>query len=185
LCAHANCLPRRRRYKHRSNAANAAEVRTLNERIPAAHGTNQVPANAAAAYYQRGYDFATYGFGVDGISSDSRSAIPQVLGGLGWKVDSFVISPGSDFGTNLDYRSSPSPWTFRFPKSRQYISACVGLRQCRYSRTLTFTDPKPGLLTVGGGVSIRAYSLEVNLSAGTAISIRGTGFQPGTKIKRR
>jgi hypothetical protein len=51
---------------------------------------------------------------------------------------------------------------------------------------LTFTDPKPGTLTIGGSVSVRGvFPGGGTWPAGTIITVRGNGFQPATKISAK
>src|SRR5438552_757037 len=86
-------------------APGAAEVRTLSERVPAA-GTVQVKflLTQPRPITSGGSAFATDGFSVLGVSltsplGDTAGAAVSHNGSLYVSV----ISPNSDFGTNLDY----------------------------------------------------------------------------------
>jgi hypothetical protein len=101
------------------------------------------------------------------------------------KLSLFVVSPSADFGTNLDYpfitltmdipSSTPTGSTFPLTLDPGSVQTPTG--------PLTFADPKPGVLTIGGSISIRGvFPGGGTYPAGTVISIQGKGFQPGTKL---
>lgn len=167
--------------------AAAGEVRTLSERIPAG-GTVQVkylltqprPITGGAA------QFSMNGFSIDGIGI--ASPLGDTFGAA--VVDKgiltlSVVSPNWDFGTNLDYpfltttmdipATTPVGSTFPLSVSGADLQTLTG--------PLTLTDPKPGVLTIGGSVSINGvFPGGGTLPSGTVVSVRGTGFKPGTKL---
>jgi hypothetical protein len=167
--------------------AGSGEVRTLSEKVPAG-GTVQVkylltqprPITGGAAR------FSLNGFSVDGVSlsnplGDTAGAAVAING----ELTISIISPSSTFGTNLDYpfltttmdipASTPTGSTFPLGVSGATFLTPTG--------PLTLTDPKPGVLTIGGSVSVRGvYPGGGTQPAGTVISVRGQGFQPGTKL---
>jgi hypothetical protein len=99
-----------------------------------------------------------------------------------------VISPNSDFGTNVDYPllmvtmdiPPTTPTGSTFP---------LGMPDASFlgpGGPITFTDPKPGKLTIAGSVSVRGlHPGGGTYPAGTVISVEGMGFQPGTKISTK
>ncbi len=136
-----------------------AEVRTLSERVPAG-GTVQVKylLTQPRPITSGGYGFSMYGFGVDGIALTSPMGDTFGTGVVSnGKLSLFVISPSSDFGTNLDYpfitltmdipSSTPTGSTFPLTLDAGSVQTLTG--------PLTFSDPKPGVLTIGGSISIR------------------------------
>ncbi len=167
--------------------AGAAEVRTLSERIPAG-GTVQVkylftqprPITGGAAR------FSMYSLSIDGVSISSPLGTTAGAAVVNNGVLSLsILSPDGDFGTNLDYpflmltmdvpASTPAGTSFPLDVLASELQSPTG--------PLTLTDPKPGVLTVGGSLSINGvFPGGGTLPSGTSISIRGTGFQAGTKV---
>ena len=168
-------------------AANAGEVRTLSERVPAG-GTVQVKylLTQPRPITSGGWEFTTFGFAVNGISVTSVAGDAVGAGVVkNGTLTLSVISPESDFGMNLDYPfltiamevpSAIKPGTtFPLDMIQATIQGPTG--------PLTLTDPKPGTLTVGGSVSVRGvYPGGGSYPAGTVIRVLGNGFQPGTKL---
>jgi hypothetical protein len=173
-----------------TTAQNAAEVRTLSERVPAG-GTVQVkylltqPRPISSA----GSRSAAYGFSVDGVSI--TSPLGDAAGAAVMK-DGYlyisVVSPNSDWGMNLDYpfltvtmdipASTPAGSVFPLTLSDSTAQSLNG--------PLTFADSKPGTLTIGGSVSINGvFPGGGTQPGGTVIKVRGTGFQPGSKISAK
>ena len=168
-------------------APNAMEVRTPSERVPAG-GTVQVKflLTQPRPITSGGSAFSTGSFGIDGISMTSPMGDAA---GVGVVHDGMlyvsVISPNSDFGMNLDYpfltitmdipATIPAGSIFPLGMPDAVFEGPTG--------PLTLTDSKPGTLTVGGSLSVRGvFPGGGTWQAGTVISVRGTGFQPGTKI---
>ena len=139
--------------------AGSAEVRTLSETVPAG-GTAQVkmlftqprPITSTGAGFDMG------GFNIDGIAFFSPlgdTAGTAVL--RNGKLYISAVSPNSDFGTNLDYpflmitmdvpASIPKGSTFPLALSNAIFVTPDG--------PLTLVDPKPGVLKVGGSISVR------------------------------
>lgn len=165
----------------------AMEVRTLSERIPAG-GTVQVKflLTQPRPITSGGSAFATDGFNVLGVSltsplGDTAGTAVSHNGTLYVSA----ISPLGDFGTNLDYpfmtialeipATTPTGTIFPLAMPDATFQGTSG--------PLTLTDPKPGTLTIGGSVSIYGvFPGGGTRSAGTVISVLGTGFQPTTKI---
>jgi hypothetical protein len=127
-----------------------------------------------------------FDFAVDGIALTSPLGDTAGAGVVSnGKLSLYVISPGSDFGSNLDYpfitltmdipSSMPTGTTFPLTLDAGSVQTLTG--------PLTFSDPKPGTLTIGGTISIRGvFPGGGTYAAGQVISVRGTGFQPGTKL---
>ncbi len=167
--------------------ANAMEVRTLSEKVPAG-GTVQVkflltqPRPIASG----GSSFFMNAFSIDGVSIFSPSG--QTAGAAVVNNGTLylsVISPDSGFGTNLDYPFLTL--TLDIPASAPTGSITpLQLGNAVFqgpSGPLTFSDPKPGTLTIGGSISVRGvFPGGGTQPAGTVISVRGTGFVPGTKV---
>ena len=168
-------------------APGAAEVRTLSERIPAG-GTVQVKylLTQPRPISTGGPKLATEDFVVNGVAiasplGDSVGAAVAENGTLSVQV----VSPLSDFGTNLDY-----PFlmvTMSIPATKAAGTTYpLGFGDTVFESPdgpLTLTDPKPGTLTIGGSVSISNVVPGGGAwPAGTVIRVLGTGFLPGTKI---
>jgi hypothetical protein len=164
-----------------------AEVRTLNERVPAG-GTVQVKylLTQPRPITSGGYGFSMYDFAVDGIALTSPLGDTAGAGVVSnGKLTLFVVSPNSDFGTNLDYpfitltmdvpSSTPTGSIFPLTLDAGSVETPTG--------PLTFADAKPGALTIGGTVSIRGvFPGGGTYPAGTVITVQGKGFQPGTRL---
>ncbi len=167
--------------------AGSAEVRTLNERVPAG-GTVQVKylLTQPRPISTGGPRLITYDFSVAGVSAfsplgDTAGAALAHDGQLSISI----ISPASDYGTNADYPFLTV--AMRIPESTLKGSVFpLGIADANYqtlSGPLTLTDSKPGTLTIGGSVSISGvFPGGGTWGAGTSISIRGMGFLPSTKI---
>lgn len=168
-------------------AASVAEVRTLSERVPAG-GTVQIKylLTQPRPITSGGYGFASYGFAVDGISINSPLGDSAGAGvATNGMLNLSVISPNSDFGSNLDYPFITM--TMDVPASTPAGSAFpLGIANASFvtpAGPLTLADPKPGTLIIGGTISVRGvFPGGGTYPGGTVISVRGTGFQRGTKI---
>lgn len=168
--------------------AGSAEVRTLSERVPAG-GTVQVkylltqPRPITTTGPTR---LMTYDFAVDGVSAfspmgDTAGAALMQSGSLSVSI----ISPNSDFGTNLDYPFLTVALTIP-PTTLKGSTFSLGMADATFqtpSGPLTLVDSKPGVLTIGGSVSIYGVTPGGGTwAAGTVIRVAGTGFVPGTKL---
>jgi hypothetical protein len=172
------------------NAPGTAEIRTFSEKAPAG-GTVQVKNMFTQPHpiSSGGASFALADMSVDGVAVSSplgdTAGAAVVRNG---KLYVSVVSPSSDFGTNLDYPFLTI--TMDVPIAAKAGSSMPlslsGLSFQSPDGPLTFVDPKPGALTVGGTISVRGvYPGGGTWPAGTAIKVRGTGFQPGTKLSTR
>ena len=169
---------------------NAVEVRTLNERVPAG-GTVQVKHQLTQPrpITSGGWDFDSYGFAVNGIAVSSPAGDAFGAGVVkSGKLTLSVISPASDFGATLDYpfitiaMDIPATANSGATYPLQILDGTIQTT----NGTLTMTEPKPGTLTIGGSVSVRGvYPGGGSYPAGTVLSIRGNGFQPGTKVSTK
>jgi len=97
-----------------------------------------------------------------------------------------IISPSNDFGTNIDYPFLTV--TMDLPATAT-TGSTLPLNLAGALETsdglLTIAD-KPGVLTIGGSVSLRGvYPGGGSWPAGTELQIEGTGFRPGTKINTK
>lgn len=170
-----------------TTAANAAEVRTLDERVPAGSTfqakfllTQPRPIGSGGSKLPIG------ALAVNGVSIFSPTG--DAAGAAVWDngfLTVNVISPSGDYGTNLDYpfmmvamtvpTTMATGSTFPLTFDTANYSGPTG--------PITFTDPKPGVLTVGGSVSIHNISPGGGTwPAGTVIKVEGTGFSPATKL---
>lgn len=126
------------------------------------------------------------GFSVDGVaifSAQGDAAGTAVVQNGMLYVD--VISPAADFGTTssypllivtMDIPASTAPGSV-FPLAIDAMTAQGP------DGPLTFIESKPGILTIGGSVSISGvYPGGGTWPAGTVVSIHGSGFQPGTRV---
>ena len=167
-----------------------AEVRTLNETVPAG-GTAQVKMlfTQPRPITSTGVGFDMSGCSVDGVAFFSPlgdTAGTAVL--RNGKLYLSAISPSSDFGTNLDYpflmiTMDVPAW---IAKGSTFPLALSEANFITPDGPLTLVDPKPGTLTVAGSVSVRGvFPGGGTYPAGTVISVRGTGFQPGTKLSSK
>ena len=168
-----------------------AEVRTLSERVPAG-GTVQVKHlfTQPVPITSGGTSFLLDGFTVDGVSlfsplgDTAGAAVIQ-----NQMLCIYAVSPGSDFGTNLDYPFLTV--TMDIPASTPAGSTIsLGLIGNSVFQTptgsLTLTDPKPGTLTIAGSLSVNGvFPGGGTWPAGTVISVRGKGFQPGTRLSAK
>lgn len=171
-------------------APNAAEVRTLNERVPAG-GTVQVKhlLTQPRPITSGGWEMSAYAFSIDGIAVSSPLGDAIGAGVLrNGKLTLRVVSPNSDFGMNLDYPFLTI--TMDIPastaKGSTYTLDLPGGVVQGADGPLTMTDPKPGTLTIDGSISIRGVYPGGGLyPAGTVIAVRGDGFVPSTRINTK
>src|SRR5205085_7073645 len=94
-------------------------------------------------------------------------------------------SPDSDFGSNLDYPFVTVTLTIpsTVPAGSTYPLSLSNALFVGPSGPFSFTDPKPGTLTVGGSISIRGLVPGGGTwPAGTVITVQGTGFKSTTKL---
>ena len=167
--------------------ANAIEVRSLSEAVPAG-GTVQAKflLTQPRPITSTGASFLLGGMSVAGVAisnplGDCAGAAVVNNGALYIAV----ISPQSDFGTNLDYPFLTI--TMRIPST---IAAGTSMPLSFPDFTaqspagpLLFSAPKPGTLTFSGSVSVDGVFPGGGVQpAGAVISVRGTGFNTGTRI---
>lgn len=168
----------------------AIEVKTLSERVPAG-GTVQEKflLTQPRPITSGGWGVSTDGFTVLGVSlssplGDTAGTAVSYNGSLYLSV----ISPNSDFGTNLDYpfvtiamqipSTTPAGSTYTLAMPDAVFQSPTG--------PITLTNTKPGTLTIDGSVSIYGvFPGGGTWPAGTVISVQGTGFQPGTKMSTK
>ncbi len=163
-----------------------AEVRTLNEKIPAG-GTVQVKylLTTPRPISGGGPKLFGYGFQVNGvaITSPLGDSAGVALSNNG-VVAVEVISPNSDYGTG-DYpfltvaltipQSTKAGSTFSLAYPDSVYQTPTG--------PVTLQNLHPGTLTVGGSVSIHGAVPGGGFwPAGTAIRVHGSGFVRGTKL---
>jgi hypothetical protein len=167
--------------------AGAAEVRTLSERVPAG-GTVQVkylltqprPISTAGPKVYMG------DFSVNGVSASSPlgDAAGVALAQNGY-LSIAIVSPNSDYGTNLDYPFLTVAMTIH-PSTPTGSTFPLGFADATFqgpTGPVTLTDPKPGTLTIGGSISIHGVVPGGGTwPAGTVIKVEGTGFRLGTKL---
>jgi hypothetical protein len=129
-------------------------------------------------------------FSLDGVSLFSplgdTGGVAVVLNGIAYLS---VVSPSSDFGTNLDYPFLTVTMDVPNSAATGATFPLALLPDATFQTPngpLTLTDPKPGTLTIGGSVSVHNVSPGGGTwPAGTVISVQGAGFQPGTKISAK
>src|SRR5207245_322779 len=96
-----------------------------------------------------------------------------------------VVSPQSDYGTNLDYPFLTVAMTIP-PGAATGSQFPLTMPDTVYQTPtgpVTFSVTKPGTLTIGGSVSIHgAVPGGGTWPAGTLVHVQGTGFVPGTKL---
>lgn len=171
-------------------ATGVVEVRTFDETAPAG-GTVQMklmftqphPISSGAAM------FSLSEMTVDGValSSPSGTAAATALVQNGSLYLS-LISPNSDLGTQLDYPFLTV--TMDVPKS---VSAGTSIPLGPSSLScdsptgpIVFADPKPGTLSIRGKLSISGlWPGGGTWPANTVLSLRGTGFQPGSRVNTK
>ena len=164
-----------------------AEVRVLNEKIPAG-GTVQAKYSLTTPRPISGggpklltYDFAINGVAITSPLGDATGVALSNNGVLAVEI----ISPSSDYGTNLDYPFMTVAMTI--PSSAKAGSLYPLTFPDTVYQTptgpVTLSNTKPGTLTIGGSVSIHgAVPGGGTWPAGTLIRVQGTGFVPGTKV---
>jgi hypothetical protein len=164
------------------------EVRVPNEKIPAG-GTVQMkfsltqprPISTGGPSVAKHPGFSVNGVAATSLLGDAAGVALDQNGALAISV----ISPNSDFGANLDYPfltvamtlpSSAAPGTtYPLGFADTAVQSPAG--------PLTLSVTKPGVLTVGGSLSIHGVTPGGGTwPAGTLIRLQGSGFQAGTKI---
>ena len=163
-----------------------AEVRSLNERIPAG-GTVQAKylLTTPRPISGGGPKFGIADFSVNGV------AITSLLGdaaGVGYSDNGVltveVISPNSDYGL-LDYPLLTIAMTIP-PSTKTGSQFPLAFPDTVYQTPtgpVTLSNPKPGTLTVGGSVSIHGVLPGGGTwPSGTLIRVQGSGFVRGTKL---
>ncbi len=167
--------------------AGIAEVRSLNETVPAG-GVVQVKYSLTTPRPISGggprmddWDFEVNGVGISSPLGTTAGVALSHNGTLAVEI----VSPDSDYGTNLDYPfltiamtvpATTKPGT-AFPLRMQdtLVSTPTG--------PVTLSNTKVGTLTVGGTVSIRGLVPGGGTwPAGTIVRVQGTGFVPGTRL---
>lgn len=167
--------------------AGIAEVRSLNETVPAG-GVVQVKYSLTTPRPISGggprmddWDFEVNGVGISSPLGTTAGVALSHNGTLAVEI----VSPDSDYGTNLDYPfltiamtvpAITKPGT-AFPLRMQdtLVSTPTG--------PVTLSNTKVGTLTVGGTVSIRGLVPGGGTwPAGTIVRVQGTGFVPGTRL---
>jgi hypothetical protein len=96
-----------------------------------------------------------------------------------------VVSPNADYGTSLDYPYMTVTMTVPSTTSAgsTFPLGLIGADYTSPTGSLTLTDPKPGILTVGGSISIHNVTPGGGTwPAGTVVKVEGTGFSPLTKL---
>jgi len=167
--------------------AGVVEIHTSNEKIPAG-GTVQVKylLTTPRPISGGGPKLFDYGFAVNGvaISSPQGDTAGVALSNNGMLAVE-IISPNSDFGTNLDYpflmmtmtvpQSTPAGTTFPLIMQDTEVQTPTG--------PVTLSTTKAGTLTTGGSVSISGVVPGGGFwSAGTLVRVQGSGFVPNTKL---
>jgi hypothetical protein len=171
-------------------APNAIEVRTLSERVPAG-GTVQVKflLTQPRPISTGGSDLFMSDFAVNGVAlSSPLGTSAGVAVAQNGSLYFSVISPDSDFGSNLDYPFITV--TLTIPSTKATGSTYpLTLSNAVFqgpSGPLVFTDPKPGTLTVGGSISVKGLVPGGGTwPGGTVIKVQGTGFSPTTKLSAK
>lgn len=169
------------------NPPGTAELRTFSEIAPAG-GTVQMKLMLTQPHpiSSGGADFAMSGMSVDGVALSSPLGDTAGVGLVHNDTLSVsVVSLGSDLGTALDY-----PFlTVTMDVPQTALAGAVlplspgSLAFSAPDGPITFINPKPGTLTVGGSLSVNGvWPGGGTWPAGTVITIRGTGFQSGTKL---
>lgn len=167
--------------------AGIAEVRSLSEVIPAG-GTVQAKFSLTTPrpISGGGPKFQDYGFDINGVGivSPAGTTAGVALSNSGTLAVE-VISPDSDYGTNVDYpfltiamtvpAGSKPGQNFPLQMADTVVSTPAG--------PITLSNTKVGTLTVGGSVAIHGLVPGGGTwPAGTMIRLQGTGFVPGTKF---
>lgn len=173
-----------------ATSTTTAEVRSLNERIPAGgtvHAkfllTQPRPITGGGASLTLSSK-TLKGVSVTSPLGDTAGAAVAQNG----SVYVSIISPSSDFGTNLDYPFLTV--TMDIPASTAAGSVfplTLGAGNFQSpDGAFTLTNAKPGALTIGGSISMSGvFPGGGTWPAGTVIRVMGTGFQPGTKISTK
>jgi len=164
------------------------EVRVPNEKIPAG-GTVQIkfaltqprPISTGGPSLAKHTGFAVNGVAITSLLGDAAGVALDQNGVLAISV----ISPDSDFGANLDYPFLTVAMTL--PSSAvpgtTYPLGFTDTAVQSPAGPLTLSVTKPGVLTVGGSLSIHGVTPGGGIwPAGTLIRLKGSGFQAGTKI---
>lgn len=167
--------------------AGTAEVRVLNERIPAG-GTVQAKYGLTTSrpITGGGPKLGIYNFSLDGVAVNSPlGTTAGVAFPLNGQLTVEIVSPDSDFGTNLDYPFITV--TMSVPKTAvtgtSYPLTFQDTTVTTPAGPVTLANSKPGTLTVGGTVSIHgAVPGGGTWPAGTFVEVEGSGFVPGTKL---
>lgn len=170
-------------------APGTVEVRTLNERVPAGSTVQaKFLFTQPRPISSTGPRMYVDDYSVNGISAFSPNGDTA---GVGFVLNKYlnieVISPDSDFGTNLDYPFLTVAVTIpaSVPTGTKVpLAFADGIFQSP-TGPLTLVS-KPGILTVGGSVGIDGvYPGGGTWPAGTILHVRGRGFQPNTKLTTR
>jgi hypothetical protein len=174
-----------------SQTFNSVSIHTLNERDPAG-GWVQIKnlISQPRPISSGGARLASNGFSIAGaavfspLGDTAGTAIEQA-----GSVVVQVISPGEDFASGTDgpvlvvTLNIPTTVT---PGSVFPIGINIGSIFQSSTGAEIFGEPKPGILTIAGTVSVSGvYPGGGTWPPGTVISVIGSGFQPTTKISAR
>ena len=166
---------------------NAVEVRTLNERVPA--GTTFQAKFILTQPHPIGSGFAAMfidTYAVNGVSI--FSPLGDAAAAAVWQngfLNVNVVSPSGDYGSNLDYPFLTVTMTVppTMPAGSTLPLQFANTNFIGPTGPIVMTDPKPGVLTVGGSISIHNISPGGGTwPAGTVVRVEGTGFSTATKL---
>ena len=164
----------------------ALEVKVFNEKIPAG-GTVQVKYSLTNPRPILGGGPKLYNYGMDVFGVAANSPLGDTYGMAlpsNGAVAVQVVSPGADYGTS-DYPFLTI--SMRVPATaangKQYSMAFPDAVYQTPSGPATLSNAVPGVLTVGGSVSIHGLVPGGGTwPAGTFIRVQGTGFSPKTTL---
>ena len=168
-------------------APNAAEVRSLNARVPS--GTTfqaQFLLTQPRPIGSAGSRLFIDSFQVNGVAI--FSPLGDAAGAAVWQngfLTVNVVSPNGDYGSNLDYPYMTVTMTVppTVPSGSAFPLDFVSANYVGPTGPYTITDPKPGVLTVGGSISIHNVTPGGGTwPSGTVVTVEGSGFSPATKI---
>ena len=170
-----------------TTAPNAVEIRIPSERVPTgATFQTKVLLTQPRPIGSGGSKMFISSLRVNGVSI--FSPLGDAAAAAVWQngfLTINVVSPNGDYGSNLDYPimtvtmsvppTTPTGSTFPLDLASSNYSGPSG--------SFTFTDPKPGVLTVGGSIPIHNVSPGGGTwPAGTLVTVEGTGFSSATKL---
>jgi len=129
-------------------------------------------------------DVSSDEYSLDGIAASGPTAnVWGVALAVNGMVHISLVSPDSSLGTDgypLLTLTMDAP---QAPIGTQSTISLQGVHLSSLGGTLILSDPKPPSITIGGSLSVSGvYPGGGTWPAGTVLSLRGTGFQPGTKV---